>query len=146
MAQEISYEEWLKLTDEMNRPRGSYGNAGSYGGSSDTITSRQIDQPSSGGGGMSQLSAFTDLGDKLNKNAYTGIQLFSNLANERRDRERQTRMDAEDKRRFGITSGLQTRGRNLEALDYLAGQRGVAGNMASSRLPFRSALASAALR
>lgn len=108
---------------------------------SSTISSRTVDYGDSGGGGMNMVSAFTDLGDKLHKNALSTMQVFSNIENERRDRRRQAEQDAEAKRQFNEQMTLQNRDRNLNALDLLATQRFGAQQIANRKPSFRDALA-----
>jgi hypothetical protein len=107
-----------------------------------TISSRDTaSSGSSGGGGMDMVSGFTDLGDKIQKNTLDTLNMFQTWRNDYLDRQRQARLDKENKRQFDKSYGLSSRDRNMESMGYLAGIRGAAGQRAGTMLPFKSALA-----
>jgi hypothetical protein len=145
MAYEISREEWLDLMSRMGGggQRASMVPSTTGQGQSGNVYSEELElSDGGGGGGMNYMSAFTDLGDRLHKNALSTADWFSGMRRADRGERRQAMLDAENKRQFNKNYGLASRDRNLNAMNYLAGIRGAAGTQAARRLPFRDALAS----
>ena len=81
----------------------------------------------SGGGGASMLSGFTELGDKLQNNAMKSMQMGRDWEQQNKDNLRQEGMDEEEKRRFEIENRRANQSQALNSQDFLSRQRQQAG-------------------
>ena len=88
---------------------------------------------------MDMLSGFTTLGTKIHEDSLESMTYFQQLEAARRERERQARLDAEDRRQFNVTSGQRDRELGMEGIGMLAEQRQAADKNARLRT-FRQAL------
>ena len=97
---------------------------------------------SGGGGGM--MDSFTTLGTKIHEDSLESMNYFQKLTADRLERERQAKLDAENKRQFNVGAGQTNRAQNMGGIAMLGQARQSAEGLSRQR-GFRSDL-SAALR
>jgi hypothetical protein len=87
-------------------------------------------------GGMDWVA----LGSQIHEDTLQSMQFLSSLMNTEWQKRQKEKEDAESKRRFNITAEQTGRSQNLSALDYLSGQRAMAG---ASKRSFDDAISKA---
>ena len=89
-------------------------------------------------GGMDSFSA---LGSQIHEDSLESMDYFQQLEQARRDRERQDRLDNDDRRKFKLGNAQINRRQNLAGMDMLSQQRAGAQSAANRRPnTFRNAM------